>query len=100
MCNAWKYCARRPITIIEFGVTETNLGQRTYFLKDNGVGFKMSDANKLFQPFQRLDSAAGFPGSGIGLATVRRIVERHGGKIWAQAAEGQGATFYCTLNAE
>jgi signal transduction histidine kinase/DNA-binding response OmpR family regulator len=95
--NAWKYTGTRPFTTIEFGVA----GQATpttYFLRDNGLGFDMTFAEKLFQPFQRMHNSTEFPGSGIGLATVRRIVERHGGHIWADSAPEQGATFYFTLS--
>ncbi len=94
--NAWKYSAQNPEARIEFGA-ETCNGETIYFVRDNGAGFDMQYAGKLFQPFQRLHRADEFPGHGIGLATVQRIIRRHGGRIWAQAAVGQGATFYFTL---
>jgi light-regulated signal transduction histidine kinase (bacteriophytochrome) len=94
--NAWKFTAAACDVIIEFGVLQQD-GACTYFVRDNGAGFDMSYAGKLFTPFQRLHSNAEFPGTGIGLATVHRIVERHGGRVWAEGAVGQGATFLWTL---
>lgn len=94
--NAWKYTATRKDAFIEFGVTGIG-GEVTYFVKDNGIGFDMAQAEKLFTPFQRLPSAEGFKGYGVGLTTVERIIRRHGGRIWAEAARGEGATFYFTL---
>jgi PAS domain S-box-containing protein len=94
--NAWKYSSRRDAARIEFGLGESS-GRRAYFVRDNGVGFDMADATKLFGAFQRLHSAAEFPGSGIGLATVARILHRHGGSAWAEARVGEGATFYFSL---
>ncbi|MEE3716335.1 GAF domain-containing protein [Tumidithrix elongata RA019] len=98
--NAWKYTNRHATARIEFGMAtdiHQTLGQTTYFLRDDGAGFNMENSSKLFGAFQRLHSASEFPGTGIGLATVQRVIRRHGGKIWAEAAIEQGATFYFTL---
>jgi PAS domain S-box-containing protein len=94
--NAWKYTGATSEAHIEFG-RESRDGETIYFVRDNGAGFDMQFAEQLFKPFQRLHSAKQFGGAGIGLATVARIVERHGGRIWAQAAPHDGATFYFTL---
>jgi light-regulated signal transduction histidine kinase (bacteriophytochrome) len=94
--NAWKYSSKLPSARIEIGVTEEN-GHPVYFVRDNGAGFDMTYANKLFGAFQRLHSAEEFPGNGIGLATVARIIHRHGGRIRADSKINEGATFYFTL---
>jgi signal transduction histidine kinase len=114
--NAWKYTSKKPYAIIEFGmISEPALKAQStpnrsvdyeefalysspiYFVKDNGAGFDMTRADKLFKTFERLHSKSEFDGTGVGLATVQRIIHRHGGKIWAEAEIGQGSTFYFTL---
>jgi two-component system sensor histidine kinase/response regulator len=94
--NAWKFTSKQPSARIEFGLTNVG-GEPTYFVRDNGAGFDMTYAGRLFGPFQRLHSQKEYPGSGIGLATVQRIIHRHGGQIWAEGLIGQGATFQFTL---
>ncbi|MBI4498822.1 MAG: GAF domain-containing protein [Chloroflexi bacterium] len=94
--NAWKFTSKRADARIEFGVTRQDTTP-VYYVRDNGVGFDMAYADKLFGAFQRLHSPTEFEGSGIGLATVQRVVRRHGGRIWADAAVNQGATFSFTL---
>jgi light-regulated signal transduction histidine kinase (bacteriophytochrome) len=94
--NAWKYTANREQATIEFGAMEAD-GRKTFFVRDNGVGFDTRDVEKLFHPFKRLQGSDELTGHGIGLATVERIIRRHGGKIWAQGEPGKGATFFFTL---
>jgi len=98
--NAWKFTSARDDAAIEFGMTPDGTSGSCFFVRDNGAGFDAADAGKLFKPFQRLHSASEFPGTGIGLASVRQIVERHGGRTWAEGASGAGATFYFTLPAK
>ena len=94
--NAWKFTGKRDRARIEFGKTEHE-GKPAYLVRDNGAGFNMTYANKLFGAFQRLHSGKEFAGTGIGLATVQRVIHRHGGQVWAESAVEQGATFYFTL---
>jgi two-component system NtrC family sensor kinase len=96
MGNAWKFTAKTATPSVEFGTT-TDGATTTFFVKDNGAGFDAAHAARLFAPFQRLHSESDFPGTGIGLATVQRIVSRHGGRVWAESAPGRGATFYWTV---
>jgi light-regulated signal transduction histidine kinase (bacteriophytochrome) len=94
--NAWKYSAKRETSRIEFGVMDKD-GRPAYFVRDNGAGFDMDYSDKLFGAFQRLHTPKEFPGSGIGLASVKRIIHRHGGEVWAEAKVDAGATFYFAL---
>ncbi len=99
LSNAWKFTVRAEKAKIEFGVL-TDGPIPTYFVRDNGVGYDMSYATKLFEPFQRLHAVSDFPGTGIGLATVKRIISRHGGRVWMTGEVGVGATIFFTLNSE
>ncbi len=94
--NAWKYTSKHPRAKIEFGVTEHE-GKKAYFVRDDGAGFDTKFVGKLFGPFQRLHRSNEFEGNGIGLATVQRIIHRHGGRVWAEGAVEKGATFFFTL---
>jgi light-regulated signal transduction histidine kinase (bacteriophytochrome) len=95
--NAWKHTRKRPHAVIEF-VAEEKDGVTRYLVRDNGDGFDVAEAAQLFQPFRRLEKAAGEKGFGIGLATVDRVIRRHGGEIWAEGRQGEGATFFFTLS--
>ena len=100
LSNAWKFASGQPCTDITLSQYTSAAGETVYAVRDNGAGFDMAYASKLFGAFQRLHSQVEFAGTGIGLATVARIITRHGGKIWAESVVGQGATFYFTLGAE
>jgi len=95
--NAWKYSAKQAAAEIRVGQQTDAAGNRVFFVQDNGAGFDMAFSDKLFQPFERLHTEVEFAGTGVGLATVSRIITRHGGRVWAKSAPGLGATFYFTL---
>jgi len=97
--NAWKHTSKREEAVIEFGVTEV-AGKSAFFVRDNGTGFDMAHADRLFKPFRPLPGTEEFVADGIGLATVERVIRRHSGKVWAEGEQGKGATFYFTLSAD
>jgi len=93
LANSWKFTSKRPKALIEFDSKDVN-GERVFFVKDNGAGFKAGHDENIFTPFRRFHPQSEFPGIGIGLSTVYRIVNRHGGKVWGEGQVGKGATFY------
>jgi light-regulated signal transduction histidine kinase (bacteriophytochrome) len=97
LSNAAKYSSKQPQAVVEFGLQASADGTPCSFVRDNGAGFDMQRASKLFVPFQRLHTEAEFPGTGVGLATVQRVIQKHRGRLWAESQVGQGPTFYFTL---
>lgn len=95
--NAWKFTSRREFGVIEVGLVDEDGDQATYFVRDNGCGFDMAQSDKLFRTFRRLHSAEEYPGTGVGLATVSRVLQRHGGRTWAESVPGCGSTFFFSL---
>ena len=98
--NAWKFTSKIPTARIEFGLAAEQGEMATFFVRDNGAGFPMESATKIFEAFERLHKQEEFPGTGVGLATVQKIILRHGGQIWAESRPGHGATFFFTLPKE
>jgi light-regulated signal transduction histidine kinase (bacteriophytochrome) len=98
--NAWKFTARRDVPRVELGIHAAPGAAPAYFVRDNGAGFDQAYAGRLFEVFQRLHSEEDFPGTGVGLASVHRIITKHGGRIWAESQAGIGATFFFTLGGE
>ena len=96
LCNAWKFTRDNPTASIDFGEMQLD-GERVFYVRDNGIGFDMKNVDKLYGPFQRLHNESQYPGSGIGLANAQRIVDRHHGRLWAEAEPDKGAMFYFTL---
>ena len=97
LSNAWKFTAKQPDACIKFSVSTPDGEDPVYCIEDNGAGFDMAHSRQLFEPFRRLHRESDFPGTGVGLAIVQRVVHKHGGRIWASAAPGRGASFYFTL---
>jgi signal transduction histidine kinase len=95
--NAWKYSSEAAEPVIELGTFASEEGETVVYLRDNGAGFDDTRSEELFKPFKRLHSSREFPGTGLGLATVRRIIRRHNGRIWGEGKPGGGATFYFTV---
>jgi signal transduction histidine kinase len=95
--NAWKFTRKTPQPRVDFGATLSGPAETVFFIRDNGIGFDMAQIDRLFAPFQQLHRDPGFNGAGVGLATVRRIVHRHGGRVWASGQHGSGAAFFFTL---